>query len=108
MSLVAIVIAVLLSDQAVVPQTTQTATQQLAPPAPAEELTPAQQRARTRVQAEQVCSRRAPTGRRLEQTTCISREMAAARARAGREHHESVLQAGWQQPEEAILNGGPK
>ena len=57
-------------------------------------VTPAQQRARDRAQAQLICSRRAPTGRRLEQTSCVSREMAAAQARAGKEDHEESIQNG--------------
>ena len=89
--------AAILAVQNPAPRDPQTAAQPPLASVPAPQPTPAQLRSRYRAQAQQVCSRRAPTGRRIEQSTCISREMAAAQARAGQDELDRVtLQNGWQ------------
>ena len=90
MPIVALAAAAILAAQTPTPQQPQSVTQ--TPPVVSDvpELTPAQRRSRDRAHAEQICTRRAPTGRRLEQTTCVSREMAAAQARAGQDELDKV------------------
>ncbi|HEX8469958.1 MAG TPA: hypothetical protein VF633_02495 [Brevundimonas sp.] len=84
------------APQTPAPQDAQTAAQAPTASAANAQLTPAQLRSHNRTQAQQICSRRAPTGRRLEQATCVSREMAAAQSRAGQDEHNRVtLENGW-------------
>ena len=88
--------AAILAVQTPAPQDTPAAAQPPLASAPAPQPTAAQLRSRYRAQAQQICSRRAPTGRRIEQSTCISREMAAAQSRAGQDELNRVtLENGW-------------
>ena len=72
------------------PATPQPAPQVMgAPPAPE---TPAQAPARRRLdRLEVICSRRAPTGSRLDRTQCEPRDRAALEARAKRQETEDFI-----------------
>ena len=102
MLILALAAVALLPMQISAPQDAQIATQRPAEGAavqasPTPQPTPPRQSTLTRAQARQICSRRPPTGSRLDQTTCVTREIAAAQARAGQDELDKItIQTGWQ------------